>query len=85
MLVAAANRPSILWVDGGAIYALVGADVQEFAPSVDNAMNIAVGGGKLYWTEQTGESGGTINSVNLNGTGVTELAFDLCYPDRDRC
>ena len=80
VLVAAANRPSILWVDGGAIYALVGANPQRFAPSVDNAMNIAVGGGKLYWTEQTGESGGTINSVNLNGTGVTELASIFATP-----
>ena len=70
----AANRPPMLWVDGGAIYALVGASVQKFAPGVDNALNIAVGGGKVYWTEKTGESGGTINSANLNGTGVTELA-----------
>ena len=52
--VGAAKRPPMLWVDGGAIYALVGADVQEFAPSVDNAMNIAVGGGKVYWTETNG-------------------------------
>ena len=78
--VGAAKRPSMLWVDGGAIYALVGADVQEFAPSVDNAMNIAVGGGKVYWTEKTGESGGTINSANLNGTGVTELASIFATP-----
>ena len=78
--VGAAKRPSMLWVDGGAIYALVGADPQEFAPSVDNAMNIAVGGGKVYWTEKTGESGGTINSANLNGTGVTELASIFATP-----
>ena len=56
VLVAAANRPPMLWVDSGAIYALVGADVQRFAPSVDNAMNIAVdaSSGKVYWTEKTG-------------------------------
>ena len=56
MHVGAASRPPMLWVDGGAIYALVGADAQKFAPSVDNALNIAVGGGKVYWTEMTGES-----------------------------
>ena len=79
--VGAAKRPSMLWVDGGAIYALVGADPQEFAPSVDNAMNIAVGGGKVYWTEKTGESGGTINSANLNGDpDVTELASIFATP-----
>ena len=72
--VGAASRPPMLWVDGGAIYALVGASPQRFAPSVDNALNITVGGGKVYWTEKTGESGGTINSANLNGSGVTELA-----------
>ena len=78
----ASNRPPMLWVDGGAIYALVGADVQRFAPSVDNAMNIAVdaSNNKVYWTEKTGESGGTINSANLNGTGVTELASIFATP-----
>ena len=70
----------MLWIDGGAIYALVGADVKEFAPGVDNALNIAVGGGKVYWTEKTGESGGTINSANLNGSDVTELTSILAVP-----
>ena len=78
--VAAASRPPMLWIDGGAIYALVGADVKEFAPGVDNALNIAVGGGKVYWTEKTGESGGTINSANLNGSDVTELTSILAVP-----
>ena len=64
MKVKAANRPPMLWVDGGKIYALVGVDVQAFAPSVDNALNIAIGGNKVYWTEKTGESAGTINSAN---------------------
>ena len=80
VLVGAANRPPMIWVDGGAIYALVGASVERFAPSVDNAQNLAVGGGKIYWTEATGESGGTINSANLNGSGVTELASILATP-----
>ena len=78
--VVAASRPPMLWVDGGAIYALVGASPQRFAASVDNALNIAVAGGKVYWTEKTGESGGTINSANLNGSGVTELASIFATP-----
>ena len=78
--VAAASRPPMLWVDGGAIYALVGASPQRFAASVDNALNITVAGGKVYWTEKTGESGGTINSANLNGSGVTELASIFATP-----
>ena len=80
VFVAAANRSSILWVDGGAIYALAHASPQRFAPSVENAMNLAVGGGKLYWTEKTGESSGTINCVGLNGTGVRELASIRAVP-----
>ena len=36
VLVAAANRPAMLWVDSGTIYGLVGADVQRFASGVDN-------------------------------------------------
>ena len=80
--VAAANRPPMLWVDSGTIYALVGADVQRFAPSVENAMNIAVdaSSGKVYWTEKTGGSSGTINSANLDGTGATTLASILSVP-----
>ena len=78
--VGAANRPPMLWVDGGKIYALVGADVQEFGSGIEGAMNVAIGGGKVYWTEQTGESSGTINRANLNGTGVTELASILAVP-----
>ena len=82
VLVAAANRPPMLWVDSGAIYGLVGANAQRFAPSVDNAMNIAVdaSNGKVYWTEQTGASSGTINSANLDGTSVTELTSILSVP-----
>ena len=80
--VAAANRPPMLWVDSGAIYGLVGADVQRFAPSVENAVNIAVdaSGGKVYWTEKTGGSSGTINSANLDGTSATTLASILSVP-----
>ena len=80
MKVKAANRPPMLWVDGGSIYALVGADVQAFASGVDNALNIAVGGNKVYWTEKTGESAGTINSANLDGTQVKELKSIMAVP-----
>ena len=82
VLVAVANRPPMLWVDSGAIYGLVGADVQRFAPSVENAVNIAVdaSSGKVYWTEKTGGSSGTINSANLDGTSATTLASILSVP-----
>ena len=47
---------------------------------MDNALNIAVGGGKVYWTEKTSESSGTINSANLNGSDVTELVSVRSVP-----
>ena len=78
--VGAAKRLPMLWVDEGAIYALVGADVERFIQGVDNALNIAIGGNKVYWTEKTGGSAGTINSANLDGTGVTELKSILAVP-----
>ena len=83
VLVATVNRPPMLWVDGGKIYGLVDAEVkEEFVEGVHNAMNIAVDvrGGKVYWTAQTGESSGTINSANLDGTGATTLTSILSVP-----
>ena len=78
--VAAAQRPPMLWVDNGDIYALVGANVQSFIPSVTNAIGIAIGGNKVYWTELSTPSSGTINSANLNGTGIKQLASIQAVP-----
>ena len=74
------QRPPMLWVDNGTIYALVGAEVQAFISGVEGAMNIAIGGNKVYWTEQTGENSGTINSANLDGSDVKELKAILAVP-----
>ena len=74
--VGAASRPPMLWISGGQIYALVGAEVKEFRQGVENAISLAVGGDKLYWTEQTSEKQGTLNVANLDGTGAKELRKD---------
>ena len=76
----AQNRPPMLWVDSGKIYALVGAEVQAFISGVEGAMNIAIGDDRVYWTERTGESAGTINSVNLNGSDAKQLASIQAVP-----
>ncbi len=76
----AQNRPPMLWVDSGKIYALVGAEVQAFILGVEGAMNIAIGDDRVYWTERTGESSGTINSVNLNGSDAKQLASIQAVP-----
>ena len=80
VLLNAANRPPMLWVDGGSLYALVGADVQEFAIGVENVQNLAVSGNKVYYTEKTGENSGTINAMNLDGTGAKHLVSIKAVP-----
>ena len=49
-------------------------------------MNVTVdaSGGKIYWTEKTGASAGTINAANLDGTGATVLTSILSCADGDR-
>ena len=71
--VSAASRPPMLWVSGGKIYGLVGSEVKVFIGGVENAISLAVGGGKIYWTAQTSETHGTLNSANLDGTDAKEL------------
>ena len=77
ILVAVANRPVMYWIDSGMLYGLAGAKAAKIAES---ANDVAVGGGKVYWTEQTGESSGTINSANLDGTVVRELVSIRSVP-----
>ena len=78
--VTAANRPPMLWIDSGEIYALVGTTVKKFTSGVQNAQNLAIGGNKVYWTEQTGDESGTINSANLDGSNAKELAAIKAVP-----
>ena len=74
------QRPPMVWIDGGKIYALVGAQVQEFISGVEGALNIAIGGNKIYWTERTGQSAGTINSANLDGSEAKQLRAIQAVP-----
>ena len=76
----ASNRPPMVWADGGTIYALVGAEVQAFISGVEGAMNIAIAGNKVYWTEKTGENSGTINAANLDGSSAKELKSIMAVP-----
>ena len=74
--VGASKRTPMVWVDGGKIYGLIGADVKEFIAGVENAMSVTVGGGKIYWTAQTSDTRGTLNSANLDGTQAKQLRKD---------
>ena len=72
--VGASERPPMYWinVNSGTLHRLVGAEVENLVPSVRNATGLAidVAGGKLYWTEKTGDSTGRIRRANLDGRNV---------------
>ena len=72
--VGASERPPMYWINvrSGTLHRLVGAEVENLVPSVRNATGLAidVAGGKLYWTEKTGESTGRIRRANLDGRNV---------------
>ena len=53
---------------------------KDSPPSVENALNLAIGGNKVYWTEKTGASAGTINAANLDGTEAKELKSIQAVP-----
>jgi hypothetical protein len=80
VLLGAAQRPPMVWVDSSGIYALVGASVGRFTTGSGVVMDIAVGGNKIYWTAQTGKNTGTINSANLDGTGAKQLVSIRAVP-----
>ena len=69
-----AQRPPLYWVGAttGTLHRLVGDEVENLVPNVKNATSLAidVAGGKLYWTEKTGERTGRIRRANLDGTNV---------------
>ena len=46
----------------------------DVAVNLNTVGGLAVGGGKVYWTEQTSASAGTVNGANLNGTNFETLA-----------
>ena len=77
VLVNAAARPPMYWVDGtnGTLHRLVDAEVEDLATSAKGAMNIAIdsANGYLYWTAQTAANKGVIRRAGLNGRGVQTL------------
>ena len=81
VLVAASQRPPMYWIDAdaGTLHRLVGDEVENIVPNVQNATSLAVDmkGGKLYWTTKTNERRGKIYRVNLNGTPRIEELRDL--------
>ena len=89
----AADRPPMYWVDtaAGTLHRLVGAEVENFVPSVRNATSLTldVANEKLYWTEKTSNRTGSIRSANLDGTNVqlvknlTSIPLDITFNAAD--
>ena len=76
--IAAAQRPPLYWVnaEAGTLHRLVGAEVKNLAPSVQNATSLVLNSAdnKIYWTEQVGNNRGRVKRANLNGSNVQVLA-----------
>ena len=74
----------IYWTEGGNSVRRVNISGQKIA--IDVAVNLetvgglAVGSGKVYWTEMTSATAGTVNGANLNGTNFETLATLLSAP-----
>ena len=68
------QRPPMYWANAGVgtLQSLRGASVDRLVPNVQNATSVAVDmrGGKVYWTERTGDQSGRIQRANLNGTNI---------------
>ncbi|RKU34939.1 hypothetical protein C6496_18580, partial [Candidatus Poribacteria bacterium] len=74
VLVEKGTYPPIYWIDtaAGTLHRLIGNEVENLAPSVQNATSLAIDmtGGKLYWAEKISNTRGKIRRANLNGTNV---------------
>ena len=77
VLIPAAQRPPIYWIDEafGRLQLLTDDQVEDVGITTQNATDFAVDtiGGKVYWTEKTGDTTGKIHRANLDGSEVEEL------------
>ena len=84
VLGAASQRPPMYWIDteAGTFHRLIGNEVKDLLPNVQNATNLAVDttNNKIYWTEQTGKNRGRIRGANLDGSNLQILATSLSVP-----
>ena len=80
------EEPPMYWIAGNTIYYRPTGGGKEIFKQpqsgtlLTGGLAVDMGGGKVYWTEKTGESAGTINSANLNGTDVMKIREILAVP-----
>ena len=74
----------IYWTEGGNSVRRVNISGQkvviDVAVNLNTVGGLAVGSGKVYWTEMTSATAGTVNGANLNGTNFETLATLLSAP-----
>ena len=74
----------IYWTEGGNSVRRVNISGQKItrdvAVNLDSVGGLAVGGGKVYWTEMTSATAGTVNGADLDGTNFAALATLLSAP-----
>ncbi|MDE0634311.1 MAG: Ig-like domain-containing protein [Candidatus Poribacteria bacterium] len=93
-LITGLNNPKDIAVGSGRVYWITGDNTVHSANvdgsgvtriatgyRYDTLHSIAVGGGKVFWTEETNDSAGYIHSANLDGSNVQELASLLAAPE----
>ena len=77
VLVSAAQRPPLYWVDrtNGTLHRLVDEETEDLASNMKGATNITVdaANGYIYWTAQTAQNKGAIRRAGLNGRGAQTL------------
>ena len=78
------NNGHLYWVENGDTIRRANLSGQRVIRDVASGLGvvggIAIGNGKLYWTEQTGPSAGTINRADLDGTNFQTLASIRSVP-----
>ena len=84
VLVDAANRPPLYWVDraAGTLHRLVDEETEDLAPNMKGATSLTVdaANGYIYWIAQTGQNKGAIRRSSLNGRGAQTLKVVSSLP-----
>ena len=78
VLIPESEMPLMYWANTKerTLHSIIGMTVVPFVNGRLRVTSLAVDevGGKVYWTERTGDSTGTVKRVNLDGTNVELLA-----------
>ena len=72
------QRVDTYWInrDSGTLHRLVGSNVENIAPGVENVVSLVVTSNRLYWVETTSATTGRLRRSNLNGSNI-QLIRDL--------